>query len=457
MTPRQVVDHLDRYIIGQNEAKKAVAIAMRNRWRRHRVPTPLKSEIVPKNILMIGPTGCGKTEIARRLAKIADAPFVKVEASKYTELGYVGRDVDGIIRDLVDNAVNMVKQRHKQRQQGVIDRAVEKKIIDALCTPNGDERTRGSFLQLLRDGKLEDRLIEIEISSGRGGTGGTGTGGRFPPPQLGPNLDNNSPTTNRNEFMSDISAMVQSLSFTSREKQTKKLPVADARSILAEREAEKLMNQDMIIRQALKAAAEDGIVFIDEIDKIVSPSDSWRKSADASAEGVQRDLLPIIEGSVVNTRYGPLNTDHVLFICGGAFHSSKPSDLMAELQGRLPIRVELKGLTKEDFYRILTEPENNLIKQNTALLETENVHLIFTDAAVNEISLVAEEVNINVENIGARRLHTIMEKILEEVSYSAAEKGATPDAPVNVVIDKEDVIEALAAFREKQDLSRYIL
>lgn len=406
---------------------------------------------------MIGPTGCGKTEIARRLAKIADAPFVKVEASKYTELGYVGRDVDGIIRDLVDNAVNMVKQRHRQRQQGVIDRAVEKKIIDALCTPNGDERTRGSFLQLLRDGKLEDRLIEIEVSSsGRGGTG-VGTGGRFPPPQLGPNLDNNnSPTSsNTNEFMSDISAMVQSLSF--REKQTtKKLPVADARSILAEREAEKLMNQDMIIRQALKAAAEDGIVFIDEIDKIVSPSDSWRKSADASAEGVQRDLLPIIEGSVVSTRYGPVNTDHVLFICGGAFHSSKPSDLMAELQGRLPIRVELKGLTKSDFYQILTKAENNLIKQNTALLATENVHLIFTDAAVNEVALVAEEVNTNVENIGARRLHTIMEKILEEVSYSAAE-GASPDAPVNVVIDKEDVIEALAAFREKQDLSRYIL
>jgi ATP-dependent HslUV protease ATP-binding subunit HslU len=447
LTPRQVVELLDRFIVGQSGAKKAVANALRNRWRRHRVPSPLREEIVPKNILMIGPTGCGKTEIARRLAKLADAPFVKVEATKFTEVGFHGRDVDQIIRDLVDNAIIMVKHRTRREQQVAIDRAVEDRLVAALVGEHATAETRAAFRQLYRDGELEDREVEVEVPSS---------------PQRMMPLGGAGGDTNIQEMVIRVDRLFRGGKGGGGEGK-RKLKISEARPLVEEVEAERFINSEAITREAVAATEADGIVFIDEIDKIVTSSE-YRYGADASSEGVQRDLLPIIEGSVVSTKHGNVNTDHILFICSGAFHSAKPSDMLAELQGRLPVRVELKGLTQEDFYKILTEPEANMITQQQALLATENVELIFTDAAIKEISKVAEEVNTSVDNIGARRLHTIIERIVEDISFEAPDKTrdvngevGTGGGKVTVVIDKEDVVEKIGDLLKKQDLSKYVL
>ncbi|KAI7835952.1 hypothetical protein COHA_010151 [Chlorella ohadii] len=427
---------LDRYIVGQGAAKKAVANALRNRWRRHKVPSPLREEIHPKNLLMIGPTGCGKTEIARRLAKLSNAPFVKVEATKFTEVGFHGRDVDQIIRDLVDNAIIMMRQRLRKEMKKAIDEAVEERILNALLGETVDSDTRRQFRMLYREGELDEREVDVEVppSSPRvmGPFGGSEAAG-----------------------LQEMVIRVDKI-FGGRSKEKRKMKVSEARPLIEEQEAERYVNNESVTREAIQAVEQDGIVFIDEIDKIVT-STEHRYGGDASAEGVQRDLLPIIEGSTVSTKHGNVNTDYILFICSGAFHSCKPSDMLAELQGRLPIRVELKGLTADDFYKILTEPESNMVKQQQALMATENVNLIFTDAAIREIARVAEEVNTNVDNIGARRLHTILERILEDVSFDAPEKAKQQDSQYNVVIDKEDVLTKIGDLLKKQDLSRYVL
>lgn len=434
LTPRQVVELLDRYIVGQSAAKKAVANALRNRWRRHRVNSPLREEIVPKNILMIGPTGCGKTEIARRLAKLADAPFVKVEATKFTEVGFHGRDVDQIIRDLVDNAILMVRARMRREQQAAIDAAVEERLVAALVGEHASSETRAAFRQLYRDGELDDREVEIEVPAS--------------PQRISPLGGDGS--------VQEMVIRVDRMFRGGKGESKRKLKISEARPLVEEQEAEKFVNSEVITREAIAAAESDGIVFIDEIDKIVTSSE-YRYGADASSEGVQRDLLPIIEGSTVSTKHGNVNTDYILFICSGAFHQAKPSDMLAELQGRLPVRVELKGLSQVDFYKILTEPEANMIKQQQALLATEDVQLHFTDAAVKEIARVAEEVNTSVDNIGARRLHTILERIVEDISFDAPERSRETGAPVNVVIDREDVLKKIEDLLKKQDLSKYVL
>lgn len=440
MTPKEVVERLDKYIVGQPEAKRAVANALRNRWRRHKIASPMKEEIVPKNILMIGPTGCGKTEIARRLAKLADAPFVKVEATKFTEVGFHGRDVDQIIRDLVDNALIMTKAKLQRKLKEQIDAVVEEKILEALCGAESSEMVKASFRGLLKEGQLEDRQATFELPASASrvqpfdGMGGLAV----------------------HELISGVNKAISGGRSKSEKRQLK---VSEARPLLEEGESERLINQDTVQKEAVQSVEQDGMVFIDEIDKIVVGSE-MRYGADASSEGVQRDLLPIIEGSVVSTKYGNVNTDHILFICSGAFHSCKPSDMLAELQGRLPIRVELKGLTSHDFYRILTEPENNMIKQQQALLETEGVQMQFTDAAIREISRVAEEVNTSVDNIGARRLHTVLERIVEDISFDAPEKAREQQQagqPFQYVIDKKDVKERVGELLKRQDLSKYVL
>eukprot|EP01026_Neomeris_dumetosa_P054191 TRINITY_DN4868_c0_g1_i1.p1 TRINITY_DN4868_c0_g1~~TRINITY_DN4868_c0_g1_i1.p1 ORF type:complete len:551 (-),score=89.02 TRINITY_DN4868_c0_g1_i1:143-1645(-) len=441
LTPSAIVDRLDRFIVGQNQAKKAVAVALRNRWRRHKVEKSLQEEIMPKNILMIGPTGCGKTEIARRLARIADAPFVKVEATKFTEVGFHGRDVDQIIRDLVDNAIILTKQKLKQQVMPQIQQAVEEYMLKQMVGENLDPRGKDSFRQLLKRGQLEEREIEVEIPNQQSGRVA---------------LDNTSGMPNLQEFVVRIDKIM-----TSRQKgEKRRMKVKEARPLIEEIETEKLLNQDMVIREAIHSVENDGIVFIDEIDKIVVDS-NVRYGADASSEGVQRDLLPIIEGSVVNTKYGNINTDFILFICSGAFHSCKPSDMLAELQGRLPIRVELKGLTQQDFYRILTEPENNMIKQHQALLLTEGIELHFTEEAKQEVAKVAEEVNRSVENIGARRLYTVLERIVEDISFYAPERASEAKSQGKdkfiTVIDKEDVIKRVEDLMKREDMSKYIL
>jgi ATP-dependent HslUV protease ATP-binding subunit HslU len=443
MTPRQIVAELDRYIIGQNAAKKAVAIAVRNRWRRQKLPPELRDEVAPKNIIMIGPTGVGKTEIARRLAKLAEAPFLKVEASKFTEVGYVGRDVDSIIRDLTDIAVNMVKG---ERTAAVGERAAElaeERLLDLLVPPGragaqpvgletpqaAPQETREKFRTMLREGKLDDRIVEIEVRDRT-----------LPMVEVVPGAGV--------EGMDQLRDMLDNL-LPHRVKR-RRVKVMEARRILAQEEAQKLIDMDEVLAEAIRRAENSGIVFLDEIDKITGRERAY--GPDVSREGVQRDLLPIVEGSTISTKHGMVRTDHILFIAAGAFHVSKPADLIPEMQGRFPLRVELNSLTKEDFIRILTEPQNALIKQYTALLATEGVDLNFTSDAIEEIASIASAVNDATENIGARRLYTIMERFLEDVSFEAPHMDG-----VKVEINSAYVRDKLQDIVRDQDLSRYIL
>ena len=431
-SPREIVSELDRHIVGQGDAKRAVAIALRNRWRRQQLPAELREEVLPKNILMIGPTGIGKTEIARRLARLAQAPFLKVEATKFTEVGYVGRDVEQIARDLLEIALAMTRERLRKEVASRAELAAEERVLDALVGNNASQDTRAKFRKLLREGKLDDKEIEIQVQD----SGGMPTFDipGMPGAQMG---------------MINIGDVLGK-AFGGRTK-PRKLTVAESHRVLIEEESDKLLDQEKVTKEAIAAVEQNGIVFIDEIDKICARSE--RLGADVSREGVQRDLLPLIEGTTVPTKHGPVKTDHILFIASGAFHLAKPSDLLPELQGRLPIRVELKPLTREDFRRILTEPEASLVKQYKALILTEGVTLDFTEDAIEEIASLAEEINTSVENIGARRLHTVLEKLLEEVSFTASDqpKGAT------VRIDRDYVSTRVAPLARNSDLSKFIL
>lgn len=425
LLPSEIVNELDKFIIGQAEAKKAVAIALRNRWRRRQLSPELATEIIPKNILMIGPTGVGKTEIARRLAKLAQAPFIKVEATKFTEVGFHGRDVDMIIRDLVDVAVHDFTMKAREQEKQRVKQEVEERLLDILAGAQAQERTKTMFRKMLQNGELEGKRVDFEV------------------PQSTP--------ATQMPFGSEMGAQGVFVQldkiFGGAKKQKRKMTIAECRPYLEEQEAEKLINKDAIVKNALEAVQSNGIVFIDEIDKICKDKNSY--GADASSEGVQRDLLPLIEGTTISTKYGNVDTSKILFVASGAFHSCKPSDLLAELQGRLPIRVQLKPLKKGDYYRILTETKFNQIDQAKALLLTEGVELDFTDDAIHEITKLTAEVNETVENIGARRLHTVMERILEEVSYECT--------PGKVTIDVAEVRKHLSELLLKTDLSRYVL
>ena len=432
-SPREIVSELDRHIVGHADAKRAVAIALRNRWRRQRVqPEDLRDEVTPKNILMIGPTGVGKTEIARRLAKLAQAPFLKVEATKFTEVGYVGRDVDQILRDLVEAAVGMVREKRRASVEAAAEAKAEERILEALVGAAAGETTRESFKKRLRAGELDDKEIELQVADHSSPMQGFDIPGQ-PGASMG---------------MIDLSEMM-SKAFGQRTR-PRRLKVAEAWTPLIAEESDKLLDQEALTREAIQLAENSGIVFVDEIDKVASRAE--RGGADVSREGVQRDLLPLIEGTTVSTKYGPVKSDHVLFIASGAFHVAKPSDLLPELQGRLPIRVELKALTREDFRRILTEPEANLIRQHQALMATEGVQLEFTPEAIEALADAAVEVNGSVENIGARRLQTVLEKVVEEISFNAADRAGE-----KVVIDGEYVTSRLGALASNADLSRYIL
>ncbi|MEJ0018990.1 MAG: ATP-dependent protease ATPase subunit HslU [Acetobacteraceae bacterium] len=434
-TPREIVSELDRFIVGQNDAKRAVAIALRNRWRRQQLPEEMREEVVPKNILMIGPTGCGKTEIARRLAKLAQAPFLKVEATKFTEVGYVGRDVESIARDLVEASINMLREASRKEVQAQAELAAEERLITALVGDGAAADTRSKFRRMLRNGEFEQKEIEVEVAQSSGMPIGQLDIPGMPPGQV----------INLGEMMKGM--------FGGRPTQKRKLTVEAARRLLEQEEADRLLDNDRLTKDAVSHAENNGIVFIDEIDKVAARTmEGGFRGGDVSREGVQRDLLPLIEGTTVSTKYGPIKTDHVLFIASGAFHLSKPSDLLPELQGRLPIRVELAGLSRDDLRRILTEPEHSLLKQSSALLGTEQVTLVFTEDAVDAVAELAADINDRVENIGARRLHTVLERLLEEISFTATDKAGE-----TITVDAAYVNERVAPLAQKGDLSRFIL
>ena len=431
-TPREIVSELDRYIVGQADAKRAVVIALRNRWRRQQLPPELREEVLPKNILMIGPTGVGKTEISRRLARLAQAPFLKVEATKFTEVGYVGRDVEQIVRDLVEIALAQTREKKRRDVEAQAEARTEERLLDALTGPSASAGTRETFRKKLRDGELNDREIEIEMRDAGGMPSFEIPG--VPAAQI--SMVN----------LGDIFGKAMGT-----RSKPKRMKVADARAPLLAEEADKLLDEDAIVREAIDSVEQNGIVFLDEIDKICARSE-LRGGGDVSREGVQRDLLPLIEGTVVATKHGSVKTDHILFIASGAFHTAKPSDLLPELQGRLPIRVELKALSREDFRRILTEPEASLIKQYVALMKTEDVTLDFTQDGIAAIADIAAQVNASVENIGARRLHTVMERVLDEISFAATDSAGT-----TLAIDAAYVKARVEDLAKDQDLSRFIL
>jgi ATP-dependent HslUV protease ATP-binding subunit HslU len=430
-SPREIVSELDRFIVGQNDAKRAVAIALRNRWRRQQLPADLKEEVLPKNILMIGPTGCGKTEISRRLARLAGAPFLKVEATKFTEVGYVGRDVDSIVRDLIEVGIGLVKEAKRKDVKVLAEKNAEERVLDALVGTGASPTTREIYRKRLRSNELNDKEIEIQVAEAA--------------PQM-PSFD----IPGGQVGMINLGEMLGK-AFGQRMK-PRKATVGKSYELLIAQESDKLIDQDQIVQDAIRAVENDGIVFLDEIDKICARSEGGRIGADVSREGVQRDLLPLIEGTTVSTKYGPVKTDHVLFIASGAFHMAKPSDLLPELQGRLPIRVELQPLTKADFRRILTEPEASLIKQYIALLATEGVALSFNEDAIDALAEIAAHVNATVENIGARRLQTVMERVLDEISFEATDKGGEA-----IMIDAAYVNARIGDLAKNADLSKFIL
>ncbi len=434
LSPREIVSELDRFIIGQNDAKRAVAIALRNRWRRQQLPDSWQEEVVPKNILMIGPTGCGKTEIARRLARLANAPFLKVEATKFTEVGYVGRDVESIVRDLVEAAILQAREQARRGVQAKAELQAEERIISALVGEGASGETRMKFRRMLREGTLESREIEVQVSEPQGTPIGMMDMPGMPPGQM--------------QNMQDMLGKM----FGGRAK-PRRMTVEAAREALIREEADKLLDSEALTRAAVQNAENNGIVFLDEIDKICARTgEGGFRGGDVSREGVQRDLLPLIEGTTVNTRHGPVRTDFILFVASGAFHLAKPSDLLPELQGRLPIRVELKALTRDDFRRILTEPEHSLLKQASALMRTEGVELSFEEGAVDALADLAAEINASVENIGARRLSTVLERLLEDVSFHASDRRGE-----SVTVDAAMVRDRVAPLAASADLSRYIL
>jgi|TARA_B110000211_G_scaffold189303_1_gene215503 ATP-dependent HslUV protease ATP-binding subunit HslU len=433
LSPREIVSELDRYVIGQKEAKKAVAVALRNRWRRQALSDEMRDEVLPKNILMIGPTGVGKTEISRRLSKLAEAPFIKVEATRFTEVGYVGRDVEQIIRDLIEIAIAMERERKRKEVKAKAELKAEEKVLDSLVGNKASVATRESFRKRLRSGDLDNNEIEIEVQSASSGMQS------FEIPGM----------PGGNVGMVNLGDILGKSMGTKKGKR-KKMTVKESHDILMAQESDKMIEEDKIIKEAKKATEENGIVFLDEIDKVSARSD--RVGGDVSREGVQRDLLPLIEGTTVSTKHGPIKTDHILFIASGAFQLAKPSDLLPELQGRLPIRVELNALKEEDFIRILKEPDNSLIKQYRELLKTENVNLEFTNDGINMLAKISAEVNSSVENIGARRLHTIIEKVLDDISFNATDRSGE-----TVIIDQKYVQDNLGNLVKDTDLSKFIL
>ena len=433
LSPREIVSELDRYVIGQKEAKKAVAVALRNRWRRQALSDEMRDEVLPKNILMIGPTGVGKTEISRRLSKLAEAPFIKVEATRFTEVGYVGRDVEQIIRDLIEIAIAMERERKRKEVKAKAELKAEEKVLDSLVGNKASVATRESFRKRLRNGDLDNNEIEIEVQNTSGGMQSFEIPG-MPGGNVG--------MVNLGDILGK--------SMGNKKGKKKKMSVKESHDILVAQESDKMIEEDKIIKEAKKATEENGIVFLDEIDKVSARSD--RVGGDVSREGVQRDLLPLIEGTTVSTKHGPIKTDHILFIASGAFQLAKPSDLLPELQGRLPIRVELNALKEEDFIRILKEPDNSLIKQYKELLKTENVNLEFTDDGIDTLAKISAEVNSSVENIGARRLHTIIEKVLDDISFNATDRSGE-----TITIDEKYVKDNLGNLVKDTDLSKFIL
>ena len=433
LTPREIVSELDRFIIGQNDAKRAVAVALRSRWRRNQLSEELKEEVYPKNILMIGPTGVGKTEISRRLAKLANAPFIKIEATKFTEVGYVGRDVEQIIRDLVESSILMVRKNMREEKKALAEEAAEERVITALAGKDARENTKEMFRKKLRNNDLDDKEIELDLAD------------NFNPLQM---LNIPGQPEGSGVGMMNIGDIFGKA--MGKNTKRRKMTVAESYDILVSEEADKMLDQEAVNQKAIKLVEQSGIVFLDEIDKVCARSDA--RGADVSREGVQRDLLPLIEGTAVSTKYGTVKTDHILFIASGAFHIAKPSDLLPELQGRLPIRVELRALTETDFIRILTETENALTRQYSALLETEGVNVKFTESGIAAIAKIAAEVNQAVENIGARRLYTVIERVFEELSYTAPDR-----VNEKIKVDKNYVLKNLGALAKASDTSRYVL